>query len=313
MNTDREELLSLIDAGLDGRATADQAIRLNAWLRSDPAARDLYLQLADTHSCLAVDESLWCEPAVAASTNESTRLSRPRRVAWRVLAAAAAGIAFGMFCTSVVFAYVAPSLNKSRLLLSDSFESGAAKTTAGLPREAGHWSGDETEVVDAAPGLKPHGGAKMLRFLSATYPGENVRRSQWGDVYRIVDVRRLAGAGRTAVRVSASFAQGPEHAQEQFSCSVEAFALDLDLNALPSPMTHSWLQKNNSASGSRTLPFSTAREWRDVSVEVPVTPETRYVMLHLAAIQTTPEIQSGAVKFSGQYVDDVKVELLNRP
>jgi hypothetical protein len=313
MNTDREELLSLIHAGLDGRVTDDQATRLNARLRSDAAARDLYLQLADTHSCLAVDETLWLEPTAAKSASDNAHLARPQRRAWPPLTAAAAGIAFGMFCTSVVFAYVAPSLSKSRMLLAESFESGVTKTTAGLPREAGVWSGDEAEVVNAAPGFNAHGGAKMLRFLRATYPGENARRSQWGDVYRVVDMRGLAGAGRTAVRVSASFAQGPVPAQEQFSCSVEAFALDLDWNALPSPMTHSWLQQNNSASGSRTLPFSTAREWRNISVEVPVTAETRCIMLHLAAFQTTPAIESGAVKFSGQYVDDVKVELITRP
>lgn len=59
MNNNRQELIDLIYAYLDGRATEEQATRLNATLRADEASRDLYLKLADIHSCLAVEEGLW--------------------------------------------------------------------------------------------------------------------------------------------------------------------------------------------------------------------------------------------------------------
>ncbi len=314
MNTDSEKLTQLIHACLDEQASVEQASQLNARLRTDPAARDLYLQLADIHSCLSVDEGLWMGPSVSAGGSRSqVPLAGQRWFAWRPLAAAAAGIVFGMFCTSVVFAYVAPSLGRVKMVLNEGFESGVTKTAPGLPRESGSWGGDEAAVVSSAPELKPHGGGKMLRFLSATYPGENSPRSQWGDVYRVVDVRGQVSSGNTLARLSASFSQDSVAGPEQFSCSVEAFSLDEDLGALPAPLAYAWLRQNSSASGSRRLALSATREWQELSVEVPVTPRTQFVLVHLAVIQNAPSIQAGAVQFPGQYVDDVKVELVSRP
>jgi hypothetical protein len=313
MNQAPEEITQLIHACLDGCATLEQSARLNARLRTDAAARDLYLQMADMHSCLAVDETLWSEPTASESPSENAHLASPRRLAWRPMAAAAAGILFGMFCTSVVFAYVAPALGKGKVVFRESFETGVAKTMPGLPLESGVWAGDEASVVSSAPEVKPRSGGKMLRLLSATYLEKNAPRSQWGDVYRVVDVRGVAGAGRAVMRISASFAQGVVSGSEQFSCSVEAFVLDQDLTALPSPLTHPWLQQNNSASGSRTLALTSAREWKDVFVEVPVTSETRFVLLHLAVMQNAPAVQAGVVQFPAHYMDDVSVEVLSRP
>jgi hypothetical protein len=152
----------------------------------------------------------------------------------------------------------------------------------------------------------------MLRFLSGTHQGENSPRSQWGDVYRFVDVRGLVGAGHTVARLSASFSQGAAGAG-QFSCSVEALALDEQISSLPSPLNYVWLRQNSSAYGARMRALSAAGEWQDMSVEVPVTPRTQYVLVHLAVIQNSPLLETGAVRFPGQYMDDVKVELLTRP
>ncbi|WP_397385297.1 hypothetical protein [Prosthecobacter sp.] len=235
-----------------------------------------------------------------------------RWYSWRPLTAAAAGIALGMFCTSVVFGYVGPRVvEKVKTVFDEGFESGVTKTEDGLPREVRHWSGDEAEVVASAPGVKAHVGAKMLRFLSATYPGENSPRSQWGDVYRLVDVRGLAGDGRTVARVSASFRQGAVTGEERFACRVGAYALDQDLSTLPSPLNLAWLQQNNSAAGSRRAVLTGSPHWHDVSVEVPITRETRYVMLHLAMVQEQPTLKYGAVQFQAHFMDDVKLEIVS--
>jgi hypothetical protein len=315
MNTDSKALNDLIHACLDGVASEDQMARLNAKLRDDAAARDVYLQLADIHSCLAVDESLWIEsPAHTRAHAAHTPAPRQHWFVRHPLAATAAGIVFGMFCTSVLFAYVTPSLVRTKLVFNEDFEVGTSKkTTPGVPRETGKWAGDEAEVVTSSPELKSNSGRKMLRFLSATYPGENSPRSLWGDVYRIVDVQGLVAPGRAVARISASFAQDKPSGDARFSCSVEAIAMDQDLATLPETPTLAWLQQNNSAAGSRKLALSTSGEWREVSAEVPITAQTRFVVLHLAVIQTTPVIHTGVVQFPGQYVDDVKVEILARP
>lgn len=313
MNTDREDLADLIHACLDERASDAQLRELNTRLRADVHARDLYLQLADVHSCLAVDESLWMDTARhVASPASEVRAARKSSAGWRQMAAAALGIVFGMLCTSVVFAYVAPSLGKAKTVLLEGFETNVT-SAPGLPRETGHWGGDEAVSVTAAREVKPRSGHAMLRFVSATYPGENSPRSQWGDVYRLVDVRGLVNSGNTVARLSASFSQDSVAGPEQFSCSVEAFALDEQPSALPVPLTHAWLRQNNSAAGSRKLALSASREWQELSVEVPVTPRTQFVLVHLAVIQNAPSIQAGAVQFPGQYVDDVKMELVSRP
>ena len=45
-------------------------------------------------------------------------------------------------------------------------------------------------------------------------------------------------------------------------------------------------------------------------MEIPITPRTRYVLLHLAVIQEHPVHPAGAVQFPGIYMDDVKLELV---
>lgn len=313
MKTDHEALSQLIHACLDGRATEAQVYGLNVRLREDAAARDLYLQLADTHSCLSVDEGLWMDPCAATGTPDLAVPPAPNRwFVWRPLLSAAAGIVVGMLCTTVVFAYVVPSLGRVRTVFVETFESGTA-TAPGLPREEGKWGGDEAVVVGSTPGLKPRSGKRMLRFLNGSHRGENSPRSQWGDVYRLVDVRGMAGAGRTLARVSAGFSQGSGEGEGRFSGSVEAFALEEELSTLPSPLTYVWLRQNNSASSFRRLALSPAGGWQDISVEIPVTPQTQFVLLHLAVSQDAPKIPSGVVQFPSQYMDDVKLELLNRP
>ncbi len=69
--------------------------------------------------------------------------------AWRPLtASAAAGIVFGMFCTSVVFGFSVRSLEKVVSLLQEGFESGAAPLVTGIPQELNQWTGDDSEIVE---------------------------------------------------------------------------------------------------------------------------------------------------------------------
>ncbi len=310
-----QRLLHLLQAVRETHETSARS-ELNTLLRENADARSIMARLMVDEQALISrlrDDSIVAllEPPPATETPLRTR---SRWLSWRPLAAAAAGIVFGMFCTSVVFGYVGPRVvEKVKAVFSEGFESGLTKTAPGVPRVAGQWSGDEAEVVASTPEVKAHGGAKMLRFLSATYPGENSPRSQWGDVYRIVDVRGLAGAGSTVARASASFARGAATGEERFACRVEAYALDQDLSTLPPLLSHTWLQQNNSATGSRRAVLTSTGRWQEVSVELPITRETRFVVLHLAMVQEEPTLKSGVVQFPSQFMDDVKVELITRP
>ena len=75
------ELANLIQRHLDGQLTDDEMDRLNTQLRNNAAARDWYLQLADVHSCLSVDEQLWVvAPSVPGATAGAQRRGFGRAV-----------------------------------------------------------------------------------------------------------------------------------------------------------------------------------------------------------------------------------------
>jgi hypothetical protein len=297
-----------------GTLPDDEALALQNALKSDKDLRALYLDYMNLDVALGSHaESRAAVNEILASPMAGKTSRSAHWLSWRPLAAAsAAGILVGMFFTSVVFGYVVPrTMERVRTVFSESFESGVTKTVPGLPHETSLWMGDEAEVVASAPGSKAHGGAKMLRFVSATYPGENSPRSQWGDVYRLVDVRGMAGEGRTMARLSASFAQSSAVVEKRFVCRAEALAIDKELSALPTPLDLAWLQQNNSATGSRRAVLTGTGQWQDVSVEVPITRETRYVMLHLAMVQEQPIIESGSVQFPAHLMDDVKLDIIS--
>lgn len=314
MNTNESDL-ELIRRCRDGEASAEELALLEKQLREDGAFRDAYVRYVNLDVALETASALETAPAF-------TRFPSPvgpgmSRSSWRPLKAAAAGLAVGVFSASVAWAVALPWLAEARLAIqmvfSESFESSVAATLPGLPRDCGVWWGDQATVVPAEQGLKPKSGGKMLRFVSATHSGESSPRSQWGDVYRLVDVRGLAGESRTMVRLSASFAEAPVGEGEQYACSVEAIALDLDRDSLPAPLLLPWVRENGSSSSWRTFPMVGHCQWQEVSVEVPISPKTQFVLLHLAVTRKSPAIKSGSVHFSGHYLDDVKLELVSGP
>lgn len=310
MNTD-DPRFELIRRTSDGEASAQELAQVDSLLREDAGFRHAYVRYINLDMALDTVAKTMPQPQRDVTP---TNPMRNAFFSWRQLTTAAAGVVLGMFCTSMVFGYVGSrAAQKVKSVFYEGFESSVTKTQPGLPGEEGHWSGDEAAVVPATTRVKAHSGLKMLRFLNATYPGEKSPRSQWGDVYRLVDVRGLAGEGKTVARVSASFAQDTLSPEERFAGRVEALAIDKELNALPIPLPLAWLQQNNSATSSRRALLSTVGAWQDVSVEVPITRETRYVMLHLAIVQEQPIIQSGAVQFPGHFMDDVKLEVIDRP
>lgn len=312
MSMPSDQLVRLIQAHLDGQLTHEDLVRLNACLRNNPRARDLYLEMADAHSCLAVDEHLWAV-AENASPRPVSPADRPRGLTWPPSMAAAAGIVLGMFCTSMLFAYVAPSFTRIKTIFVESFEAGAFQTIPGIPREVGVWAGDEAESVGPTEEVRPLSGRGMLRFIQATHLNENSPRSQWGDVYRIIDLASVSNAPDLCARVSASFASGKNPETHTFSCTVQAILLDEELHELPQNMGLAELQQRSCATASRRLPLpETPGSWREVSIEVPLTRTTRYMVLHLAVDQNQPALAEGAVRFPHHYVDDVKISVLHR-
>jgi hypothetical protein len=309
-----QEELDLLHGYLNGSLDEAGFDRLQALLRASADARRTLRTLSTVETKLQQLAAL--SPAAVQLLAAPSRRERVS-TRWLGRRSGVVGLMAGLIGASVAWATVLPWLGEARetvrTVFTESFESGVTKTAPGLPREPGQWAGDEAEVAMAGQGIEPRHGARMLRFRRATYPGENSPRSQWSDVYRLVEVQPLPGEGRTVARVTASFAAVAAAEGARFSCSVQAFALGEELSSLPSPLVLSWLSQNHIASASRKLTLSAPRVWQSVSAEVPLTPQTRFVMLHLAVIQEQPAVQAGAVEFPGHYMDDVTVELINRP
>lgn len=316
MNTDDQKLSDLIQACLDGRATDEQAALLNSRLRSDESARDLYLQMADVHACLAVDESLWVEGIAGARMIEfPARPQRKRWFNWSPLTAAAAGLVFGMFCTSAVFAYVQPKLpaGVTRLLpLPDAgFESGSQVPALGIPARSGAWSGDFSRVVGAENGITPKEGQRMLRFLrSDNELSSKNGRSYVGSVAQVIDLRplraELSGAEQL-VEVSALFNGIPMPQGGLFEFNVKAAAFRGDIADAPGL----WEDHESSVSRSaRTVGAdSDTSTWQRVAVPLAVPPDADFVIIECAVVFKGPQVENGAAEFPGHYVDQVGVRL----
>ena len=288
---------------------------LQTALSNEPEVFALFLDYMNLEVALEVQaetrevtRTLLLSPALAGSGSARGR-------SWMPSTSAVAGLVLGLVCASFGWAAALPWLAEARQtvrsIFSEGFETESARTVPGLPVVTGRWSGDETDWVSGGSGVRPKSGARMLRFLSGTYAGENSPRSQWGDVYRLIDLRGVMGLVRGSVRVSASFLGLEGSAGERFACSVEAFVLDGEVPGDVGSLDLLWLRQNSSASGSRRHLLGGGAQWQEVSVEVPVTDRASRLMLHLSVIQEYPVIRSGAVRFPGHYMDDVRVELVS--
>ena len=316
------ELTDLIHAFLDGRATDAEVDRLNELLLADPAARATYVQLADMHSCLAVDEQLWGEPTRRA--NEVGRgtpnpLVRPRAaLLGHPLPAAAVGLAVGLLCASLAFGYVVPLFLHLATLVNDSFESGAPPLSTGMPSRPGVWSGDSSEVVGPTQGVTPHSGGKMLRLLRADFPGksrheaDSFRRVSYvADQWQLIDLRPYKAelaAGGVMARLSAAMNAAEYPASEAYLCSFSIYALDAETAANlatddPHGLSDASLAVAHASNSSLDRDPLT---WQIEGCELHVPADASHLMVRVGVMHVFEQRRED---FPGHFIDDVKLTL----
>ncbi|MEY2598943.1 MAG: hypothetical protein RLZZ142_1202 [Verrucomicrobiota bacterium] len=224
---DTGPLLEVIHACLEGRASESDWKFLNEQLRHNSAARDLYLEMADLHSGLSVEEGLWVgrRPAAAALRPAVPQWFRSR---WM---AAAAGLVVGLSGASFAWAIASPWMPRTMALVSQSFAGREGRLPSGIPRSFGVWGGDEAEIVRDA-GAGPKEEPAMLRFLKAE-PDEAFPGSPAGscDVFRVVDLRpyRVAGEqGDSVLQFSAAFSDRRASFGEALRFSIRIFVFSGD-------------------------------------------------------------------------------------
>ena len=313
----------LIERYISGTITEAETEALEQQLKTDADLRDWYLDAVNLDSALELTAES-AELAMILPVPPSHRVLTPasshpfRWLSWRPLTAAAAGIMFGMFCTSVVFAYVGPSLGKVVTLLQEGFERGPAPLVTGVPPVPGRWSGDYSEIVLEHEGVKPKDGNKMARLLRSDYEGRTVPRpSRQGDLMRVLDVRPFltdAKGGDVVMTLSAQFNAAPFPDTERYDGMVTIYALgaDTELGGATEDSV-----KEDALAFSVGLCHAVDRDpgtWQTASTRLLLPPGTKSVMVKVSfrrepvgseTLSSLPE----SLTFAGHCVDDVRASI----
>lgn len=323
MNRDSTPPLELIHTCLDGRATDGQRSHLAALLRSDPVTLDLYLQLADLHACLAVDEQLWV-PEVLPVGTQALR-AEPQHRPWRATllsrpyANMAAGLLIGLFLASVIWGLATPravaTASQVPTLLDGSFEATSGPLMQGFPLKPGVWSGDEAEITAATA----NDGRQALRFVKAgSDPAGPPGEAGSCDVFQLVDLRtlrpRLSTRGEAVLELSAEFLETrlTMGVQERFACHLYLFEGD------PALLHSTWPQMLNDAVGSgvsQTLTRGgklTATTWKRVTVRCVLPATADFAVVQISAGRV-PRAGYRMPELGTQFADNVRLTLKTQP
>jgi hypothetical protein len=211
-----------------------------------------------------------------------------------------------MFCTSMLFAYVVPSLGKVTTLLQEGFESNSVKLRGDFPSETGVWGGGLARVVQGVDGVAPPEGRQMLRV-------EPDASSTLTYLDRIIDLSSLPlpAAGEVRyVEVTASFHAGAGGLRDRYTLRAAAFG------EAPGSLRQLWLKVPWRELEERTLAgakrgLSTDADttgWHKITVRVEAPPEARSIVISLAAgLFETPDLKTA------HYIDDVCAHLVITP
>jgi hypothetical protein len=299
----------LFSAALDDRLTPAESEQLAGLLRDDAEARRLWFLYNDVECGLA-------EPRVSATI--PIREARSTRLPIRRLAAAAACIAFGMFCGSVALAYFRPQPGKPIEILIETFEAGAAPGVTGMPEQVGAWGGDFSEVAAAQQGVAPAGGARMLHFLRGDSEGRPLEDSFGSDVFRLVDVRpwrKQIAAGDAVVQLTAHFNAASAEGAEPSACTMTIFALEAGPVESGALTADRGLSREATAYSqcSRLAMDADPASWQRGVNELRLPPGTDYLMIRIGVSAVPRGTKRPVAGFAGHFCDEVEVHLARRP
>jgi len=316
MNPD-DPAWQLIGCYLEGTATPEQIRQLDALLLKNAELRDAFLRYARIDAALAGRPPRAAEqPLLSELSWENTQKIRSARFRLSPMAvAAAAGVVFGMFCSSMVWACVAPAASKTLGVWWESFETGPAPLSAGVPKGAGHWGGDDSELVGAHQEVKPASGTRMLRLLRPDFTGKPPANSVRADMYRVVDLRahrQEIRHGEAMVKLSALFNHAVSGAALQSDALITLYALpNARAFAAPAP-DDSKLSLDAVAMVRKSIARldDQPQTWEKLQAELRLPAETEFLVIHLGMKPLPPSAPGSG--FEGLYVDNVRLTLGRR-
>ena len=318
---DQKRLFHLFGGHADGTLTALEHRELQERLRADAEARHLWFLHNDIDQGLHAVASAQAAGAAAGATDRVVPSPPPawHWWQWRSLTAAAAGLVFGLFGASMVWAYALPrssALTKRAIpLLEDGFETAAQPEVKGVPNQLGTWGGDHARIVTAEQGVVPRSGTKMMRFLRSDFEGETAPLSASSDQLRVLDLRRFQAqidTGNSTVNVSAWFRLVAPRAGEAFTVGIIISAFAAEPTQYHGRGWATW--ENTDRLGfiktEREWMAADFASWGAASGELRLPRGTRYINVHVRVTRTEPAPTATPVEFGGAYADDVSVRLL---
>jgi len=315
MNTEMKRMDELTSRLRESELSTDEQAELDALLQRCPEARRRFVDQMLLENDLREDAATLLAESATKTATTARHTSWFGWLAWHPLTAAAAGIVLGMFCTSMVFAYVAPSLGKVITLLQESFESGPAPLVIGVPIEAGQWSGDYTELVGEQQGVKPASGKGMLRFLRADYGGKTNADGYVADLYQLIDLRPYRSEfadGGAVLQFSAGFNAFAFPADESFAGLMSMHVLDAETVRSGALSDRQMLNAEAlaMAGSSRLMLDRNLATWQRQTTELRLPPNTEFLLIHVGVTHAT-KAQRRPV-FDGHFLDDVRLVLTRR-
>jgi hypothetical protein len=299
-----EELDHLIHNCLEDCLSESEAASLSSLLEHSAAARERYWATASVHGLL--EHSLQ-QASLRVITGQEARPQTPvvRWLQWRPWAAAAAGLAFGIFGASMVWAYAlplaAPTAERTISTFTEGFENAELIPSRGFPRQANEWSGDLSAPVTAESGVAPIEGNRMLRLTSP-----NSRHFSYA--WRILDLAEHPApreAERRKVEVSAAFNTKGEARPLHYQIRLAAFSQE------PGEVRRIW---NHESVLFDTVLQHVGRNvrveadepgWQVVQASMEIPPGTRSLLISLAASEA-----DSASAPKEYYLDDVQARLV---
>ena len=307
MNPDSHDLIQRHMAGL---LTDDEAAVLQTRLKADTDLRRLYLHYMNLDTALEAqagsrDRVIDLLRAVPLTENKPAT----RWFSWRPLTAAAAGIVFGMFCTSVVFGFVAQRAGALKQVPLRVFDPGMEHAEAimeqGVPDGVGRWGADSAKVVAAENGVQPVEGQRMMRL--EPIPREKNVKNLASRVYQVLDLRSLPERGASSdaeVQVTGSFC--PTKSKVSSRYLIRAIALE---EPPEQATTEFWSKMESDGVVSESQRFDALPGdpgWRTFSLKLRLPPESKTLVFIFGAV---PPEDTSMQPFV-HYLDDVRVSLL---
>jgi hypothetical protein len=306
-----EYLDQLISSHLHGTLTPEQHQSLEQRLLHSAADRQRFWQEAETHAML--HHLMQSDSEIFSANTEPIRKKTLRDFSLRPFLSIAAGIMFGMFCTSLVFGYVVPwasdYVSPNYTLVNGNFEKLDGRIASGFPASFGQWSGDHTEIVSKTS----HRGRKSLRFVKA----EDEQMMQGAnptacDVYQIVDLRPFRdqlASGEALLKLSAQFLDAREVSDEplRFSARLHAFSGDITTKLSKEDALASCSDAIISKGGA-------LQGWKTTTSRIFLPSDADFALIHLSVSRWNNDTSSNSNAVIGeQFVDDIKLQLKFRP